>query len=157
MDRTLERGGKVVRGWVAKARPAQVAILSDWFPPPVHPGGTVAFYLAELDGRRFAPSPEVHFWTLRQFLRHYRPRGCVSERAERLLVDSLSEGRWDEHGSVILPRGAPDRTVEAALEVHGLYCPRGADELEWYGPNALVAAEVRGQDGTPLVRLRRIV
>lgn len=56
---------------------------------------------------------------------------------------------WELAGSVILPHDAPEHEVEHALVAIGLYCPRGADELEWGAKNATIF----DASGWPMVRL----
>lgn len=67
-------------------------------------------------------------------------------------VESYDPGTdsWEGHGSVILPPKAPEHEVEHALVAIGLYCPRGADELEWFSKRR---ATVFDATGWPMVRL----
>lgn len=65
---------------------------------------------------------------------------------------------WRELGSVLLPLLAPEHEVEGALAPLGVYCPRGADALEWSlnGKNLPLpgdSAMIYDADGAPMVRL----
>jgi len=65
-----------------------------------------------------------------------------------------------EAGSVLLPHGADERAVEAALSAVGIYAPRGPETVEWSDRSVLddphtceAAAVVRDATGEPIVLL----
>ena len=59
-------------------------------------------------------------------------------------------------GSVLLPKGACERQVEAALAAVGIYAPRGPETVEWFEdePNGCdPIAIVHDSRGEPIVHL----
>ncbi len=65
-----------------------------------------------------------------------------------------------EPGSVLLPHGAGERAVEAALAAVGIYAPRGPEVVDWSDRSVLddphtceAAAVVRDASGEPIVLL----
>ena len=75
--------------------------------------------------------------------------------AHRFVVEAYDDasGEFVELGQVILTTGAREHEVEHALSAVGVYCPRGADELEWSDGADLPWAIIRDSRGGPLARL----
>lgn len=85
------------------------------------------------------------------------PARATLHRFDVFTYDGATDA-WDHCGQVLLSDRAPDAHIRHALLVLGLYAPNGLDVVEWdtCAHCQAPAADIRGGDGEPLVRLEAV-